>query len=192
MLLAHSVEKDPLENTVKLRESQDCNHKVISIIYTICCITLNTQLLCRYSSYRSASTRRGNRSNSCLALITTRRSNCSAWNYCAVNWSWSSSLYANTRARSSSQVNTNTHTHPQTHTYTHIRDCKMVLRLLMRYLANNEQLIQRMADSYPMRRAAQMVVSLMYRSKSIAREQGLHEMTPERFKWAQSTQMNLT
>ncbi|XP_023179409.1 protein NCBP2AS2 homolog [Drosophila hydei] len=58
----------------------------------------------------------------------------------------------------------------------------MVLRLLMRYFANNEQLIQRMADSYPMRRAAQLVVSLMYRSKSLAREQGLHEMTPERFK----------
>ncbi|XP_030386321.1 protein NCBP2AS2 homolog [Scaptodrosophila lebanonensis] len=58
----------------------------------------------------------------------------------------------------------------------------MILRLLMRYLANNEQLIQRMADSYPMRRAAQLVVSLMYRTKSIAREQGVHEMTPERFK----------
>ncbi|KAH8406010.1 hypothetical protein KR215_002674 [Drosophila sulfurigaster] len=58
----------------------------------------------------------------------------------------------------------------------------MVFRLLMRYLANNEQLIQRMADSYPMRRAAQVVVSLMYRTKSLAREQGLHEMTPERFK----------
>ncbi|KAH8371208.1 hypothetical protein KR093_006544 [Drosophila rubida] len=58
----------------------------------------------------------------------------------------------------------------------------MVFRLLMRYLANNEQLIQRMADSYPMRRAAQLVVSLMYRTKSLAREQGLHEMTPERFK----------
>ncbi|KAH8299786.1 hypothetical protein KR044_005945 [Drosophila immigrans] len=58
----------------------------------------------------------------------------------------------------------------------------MVFRILMRYLANNEQLIQRMADSYPMRRAAQVVVSLMYRTKSLAREQGLHEMTPERFK----------
>jgi len=65
----------------------------------------------------------------------------------------------------------------------------MVLRLLMRYLANNEQLIQRMAESYPMRRAAQMVVSLMYRTKSLAREQGLHEMTPERFKWV-STSIN--
>lgn len=58
----------------------------------------------------------------------------------------------------------------------------MVLRLILRYFANNEQLIQRMADSYPMRRAAQLVVALMYRSKSLAREQGLHEMTPERFK----------
>ncbi|EDW02028.1 protein NCBP2AS2 homolog [Drosophila grimshawi] len=58
----------------------------------------------------------------------------------------------------------------------------MVLRLLMRYLANNEQLIQRMADSYPMRRAAQLVVSLMYRTKGMARERGLHEMSPERFK----------
>ncbi|KAH8357813.1 uncharacterized protein NCBP2-AS2 homolog [Drosophila serrata] len=58
----------------------------------------------------------------------------------------------------------------------------MVLRLLMRYLANNEQLIQRMAESYPMRRAAQLAVALMYRTKSLAREQGLHEMTPERFK----------
>ncbi|KAH8290296.1 hypothetical protein KR054_001677 [Drosophila jambulina] len=58
----------------------------------------------------------------------------------------------------------------------------MVFRLLMRYLANNEQLIQRMAESYPMRRAAQLAVALMYRTKSLAREQGLHEMTPERFK----------
>ncbi|KAL9913077.1 protein NCBP2AS2 homolog [Glossina fuscipes] len=58
----------------------------------------------------------------------------------------------------------------------------MVLRLLMRYLANNEQLIQRMAESYPMRRAAQLVVSLMYRAKDLAREKRLNEMSPERFK----------
>lgn len=57
----------------------------------------------------------------------------------------------------------------------------------MRYLANNEQLIQRMAESYPMRRAAQLVVSLMYRTKDLAREQGLHEMTPERFKWVKES-----
>lgn len=67
----------------------------------------------------------------------------------------------------------------------------MVLRLILRYFANNEQLIQRMADSYPMRRAAQLVVALMYRSKSLAREQGLHEMTPERFKWVKALNTNL-
>ncbi|XP_037822379.1 protein NCBP2AS2 homolog [Lucilia sericata] len=58
----------------------------------------------------------------------------------------------------------------------------MVLRILMRYLANNEQLINRMAESYPMRRAAQIVVSIMYRAKHVAEDKGLHEMTPERFK----------
>ncbi|XP_053966338.1 protein NCBP2AS2 homolog [Anastrepha obliqua] len=58
----------------------------------------------------------------------------------------------------------------------------MVFRFLLRYLANNEQLIQRMAESYPMRRAAQMVVSIMYRSKNMAQERGIHDMTPERFK----------
>ncbi|XP_067629461.1 protein NCBP2AS2 homolog [Eurosta solidaginis] len=58
----------------------------------------------------------------------------------------------------------------------------MVLRFLLRYLANNDHLIQRMAESYPLRRAAQMVVSIMYRTKNMAQERGLHEMTPERFK----------
>ncbi|XP_019847926.1 protein NCBP2AS2 homolog [Bactrocera dorsalis] len=58
----------------------------------------------------------------------------------------------------------------------------MVFRFLLRYLANNEQLIQRMAESYPMRRAAQMVVSIMYRTKNMAQERGIHDMTPERFK----------
>uniref|UniRef100_A0A1L8ECN4 Uncharacterized protein n=1 Tax=Haematobia irritans TaxID=7368 RepID=A0A1L8ECN4_HAEIR len=58
----------------------------------------------------------------------------------------------------------------------------MVFRILMRYLANNEQLINRMAESYPMRRAAQIVVSLMYRAKDIAHETKLNEITPERFK----------
>ena len=58
----------------------------------------------------------------------------------------------------------------------------MVFRFLIRYLANNEQLIERMAESYPMRRAAQLAVSVMYRAKSAAQERGLHEMTPDRFK----------
>lgn len=36
----------------------------------------------------------------------------------------------------------------------------MVLRWVIRYLANNEQLVNRIADSYPVRRAAQLVVYL--------------------------------
>lgn len=58
----------------------------------------------------------------------------------------------------------------------------MVLRVILRYLANNEQLIQRLADSYPMRRAAQLLVSAYYRSRAVAQEQKLVDMTPEKFK----------
>ncbi|XP_075969150.1 protein NCBP2AS2 homolog [Anticarsia gemmatalis] len=41
----------------------------------------------------------------------------------------------------------------------------MPLRALLRYLANNEQLVQRLAESYPVRRAAQLAVSVFYRGK---------------------------
>ncbi|XP_055918024.1 protein NCBP2AS2 homolog [Eupeodes corollae] len=58
----------------------------------------------------------------------------------------------------------------------------MVLRILFRYLANNEQLIQKMAESYPMRRAAQLVVAMMYKTKNMAERRGLADMTPEKFK----------
>uniref|UniRef100_A0A182YC25 Uncharacterized protein n=2 Tax=Anopheles stephensi TaxID=30069 RepID=A0A182YC25_ANOST len=60
----------------------------------------------------------------------------------------------------------------------------MVLQLILRYLANNEQLIQRLADSYPLRRAAQMVLSAYYRTRSIAEQQKLVGMTPERLQQA--------
>ncbi|XP_055589535.1 protein NCBP2AS2 homolog [Uranotaenia lowii] len=49
----------------------------------------------------------------------------------------------------------------------------MVLRMLFRYLANNEQLIQRLADSYPMRRAAQLLVGVYFRTQSIAAQNKL-------------------
>ncbi|XP_059620113.1 protein NCBP2AS2 homolog [Phlebotomus argentipes] len=55
----------------------------------------------------------------------------------------------------------------------------MVLRLLMRYLANNEQLIQRLSESYAIRRAAQLTLYAFQRSKMIAEE---HRWTPERFR----------
>lgn len=58
----------------------------------------------------------------------------------------------------------------------------MVFQFLLRYFANNEQLVQRMADSYPMRRAAQLLIAAFYKSKNIAAERGLNEMTPQRFK----------
>lgn len=41
----------------------------------------------------------------------------------------------------------------------------MPLRALLRYLANNEQLVQKIAESYPVRRAAQLAVSVFYRGK---------------------------
>lgn len=43
----------------------------------------------------------------------------------------------------------------------------MVLRYILRYLANNEQLINRIAESYPIRRAAQLTIYLFQRSKAI-------------------------
>lgn len=57
-----------------------------------------------------------------------------------------------------------------------------MLRLLMRYLGNNEQLVERLAQSYPIRRAAQMAVALFYRSKSIAAENNLQDFTPEKLR----------
>ncbi|GIY61318.1 uncharacterized protein CDAR_217151 [Caerostris darwini] len=41
----------------------------------------------------------------------------------------------------------------------------MVWRFLVRYLANNEKLIQVLADSYPMRKAARFVAGLIIRTK---------------------------
>lgn len=41
----------------------------------------------------------------------------------------------------------------------------MPLRTLLRYLANNEELVRKIAESYPVRRAAQLTVSMLYKSK---------------------------
>ncbi|XP_071043568.1 protein NCBP2AS2 homolog [Parasteatoda tepidariorum] len=41
----------------------------------------------------------------------------------------------------------------------------MVLRFLIRYLANNEKLIQSLADSYPIRQAARVTARFMMRAK---------------------------
>lgn len=46
----------------------------------------------------------------------------------------------------------------------------MVFRFLIRYLVNNQQLIDKLADSYPIRRAAQWVVYLTQRSKQLTQD----------------------
>lgn len=49
----------------------------------------------------------------------------------------------------------------------------MVLRFLMRYLANNEHLINKLAESRPVRRAAQLVVAVLARASSMS---GTHRL----------------
>lgn len=51
----------------------------------------------------------------------------------------------------------------------------MPLRALFRYLANNEHLVQKIAESYPVRRAAQLAVSVFFRGK-----EKLSEINPEK------------
>lgn len=59
----------------------------------------------------------------------------------------------------------------------------MVLRFLIRILANNEQLVQRLSESYPMRRAAQFIVRTMFSTKNFIEERKLHEkLTPQQFR----------
>lgn len=50
---------------------------------------------------------------------------------------------------------------------------KLILLLLNR---NSEKLIEQLSDSYLMRRVAQTVVSVFYRTKAIAQEQKLDEI----------------
>lgn len=50
----------------------------------------------------------------------------------------------------------------------------MPIRALLRYLANNEHLVQKIAESYPMRRAAQLAVSVFFRGK-----EKLSDMDPQ-------------
>lgn len=59
----------------------------------------------------------------------------------------------------------------------------MVFRFIIRFLANNEHLVQRLSESYPMRKAAQIVVRAMFTGKSFIEESRLHEkLTPEQFR----------
>jgi len=51
----------------------------------------------------------------------------------------------------------------------------MVLRFLLRYLVNNEKLIDRIAESYPIRRAAQLTIYMFHRSKALMEDTGAKE-----------------
>lgn len=68
----------------------------------------------------------------------------------------------------------------------------MVLRFLMRYLGNNEQLVQKLSESYPVRRTAQLVLSVFFRSKNLAEEHKLTQLTPDRFKYDKIIQKKFT
>lgn len=61
----------------------------------------------------------------------------------------------------------------------------MPLRIILRYLANNEKLVEKLSDSYLMRRLAQMSVSVFYKAKSIAQEaseERIKDMSPQKFR----------
>lgn len=59
----------------------------------------------------------------------------------------------------------------------------MVFRFLIRFLTNNEQVVQRLSESYPIRRAAQLAVRFFNHGKYLAEEKGLNEkLTPEQFR----------
>lgn len=59
----------------------------------------------------------------------------------------------------------------------------MVLRFVIRFLANNEQLVQRLSESYPMRKAAQIVVRAVYHGKNLIEEKGLDKkLSPQEFR----------
>lgn len=62
----------------------------------------------------------------------------------------------------------------------------MVLRFIARFLLNNEQLVNRLAESYPIRRAAQLVLYYFSKSKVLTEQKLLKteniEETLKKFK----------
>lgn len=51
----------------------------------------------------------------------------------------------------------------------------MIFRFLSRYILHNEQLVNKLAESYPIRKAAQWVVHFFTRSKAITHESSLKQ-----------------
>lgn len=58
----------------------------------------------------------------------------------------------------------------------------MIVRYILAILANNEKLVQRLSESYPMRRAAQLVAIAFFRGKFMIEDTKLHKLTPEQFR----------
>ena len=56
---------------------------------------------------------------------------------------------------------------------------KMIFRFILNYLANNPQLINKLADSYPMRRVARWVVYAFHKGKAIAEKRDFNESNIE-------------
>lgn len=57
----------------------------------------------------------------------------------------------------------------------------MVFNFLIKFLTNNEHLIQRLSESGPIRNFAKFVVNVFNRSKYLAEEEGLKEkLSPEK------------
>lgn len=62
-----------------------------------------------------------------------------------------------------------------------------MLRFLLRFFANHnhDEVVRKLSDSYLMRRAAQMAVSVFYRAKSITqemKEERVKDLNPEKLK----------
>lgn len=57
-----------------------------------------------------------------------------------------------------------------------------MFRVLLRYLANNERLVNALSESYIIRRAAQLTISAFYKGKAFATEKNLDKLTPQRFR----------
>lgn len=168
-----SIEKDPTDNAAKQRDSQDCSQKVRFDISVFIAYVRQQILLFECTGAGTAKTfRKCAQSNSSIARhrLQPRGTTAAAGN-----------------PSKSARAQTATHQKVQTHTVLtrqprRVPAAQMVLRFLLRYFANNEQLVQRMADSYAMRRAAQLVLAAFFKSKNIAAERGLNELTPQKFR----------
>lgn len=57
----------------------------------------------------------------------------------------------------------------------------MVLKFLIRYFMNNEQMVNKLAESYPVRRLAQICVSIFLQGKNNLRSEKLDSESLKKF-----------